>query len=155
MRRERDSSTKRYAWAFGIVWALIIVGIYVYAEVPSAEHGTQALTTTVVAGDYSETVVTISGGTLVSSRPSGVKGELVTLAEYQMAGASNAWRGPQLVARVMHNSGAVMVCRMGKTYLLSSIPSTYRLRCDRTVDVDKLGEWTVAELSPMRRYPVP
>jgi len=137
------------------VWALIIVGIYVYTEVPSAERGTQALTTTVVAGDYTEPVVTITGGTLVSSRPSGMRGELETFVEYQMAGATNAWRGPQLVARVVHDSGAVMVCRMGKTYLLDSSPSTYTLRCDRTVDVDKLGEWTMAELSPMRRYPVP
>ena len=155
MRRKWDPSTKRYAWALGILWALIIVGTYVYTEVPGAEHGAQTLTTTVVAGDYTETAVTITGGTLVSSRPSGMKGELATLVEYQMAGSTNAWRGPQLVARVMHDSGAVMICRMGKTYLLSSSPSTYTLWCDRTVHVNKLAEWTVAELSPMRRYPVP
>lgn len=133
---------------------LIVGGIYVYSEVPGAEHGTQALDTTVLSGDYTETAVTITGGTLVSSRPAGMEGELTTLIEYEMAGETNAWRGPWLVARVAHDSGAIMVCRMGKSYLLDTAPSTYRLRCDRTVDVDKLSEWTVAEVTPMRYAPI-
>lgn len=148
--RERAASVKKHAWALAGLWTLIIVGIYIYTSVPPAEHGTQEITTTVVAGDYSATAVTITGGTLISSRPAGMKGELSTLVEYQMVGESTAWRGPMLVARIAHDSGTMMTCRMGKTYLLSPTPNTYRLRCDRTVNVGELGQWTLAELSLVR-----
>ena len=155
-RPKTDPSTKRTIWTFIVVVALIVSGIYAYTELPPRQEARQELTTTVVTGDYVEPL-TIVGGELVSVRPAGWTGELETYVEYTVTKGQENFEqfGPVLRARVVHDTGAVMVCSMGRSYLFSTDhPYTYTLGCDRTVDVDKVGEWSVSELTPLRHRPV-
>lgn len=147
-RPKMDASTKRHLWAFVVVAAIVVGGIYVYTEVPPAQHEEQALATTIVLGDYVEPY-NITDGVLVSSRQSGMKGEIQTQVQFTTSRPSESSEhfGPVLVARVIHDSGAVMTCRMGRSHLVTIDPTTYRLGCDRTVDFGKLHEWSVAEVT--------
>lgn len=147
-RPKTDASAKRTIWTFIVVVVLIIGGAYVYYEVPPAQHEEQPLATTIVLGDYVEPY-SITDGVLVSSQPAGLQGELWTQVHFTTFRPQGSFEyfGPVLVARVIHDSGAVMTCRMGRSYLHTIDPTTYRLGCDRTVDVGELHEWSVAEVT--------
>lgn len=112
-------------------------------------------TTPSLQSDYGRPV-TIAGGTLHSEQSAGMNGERRTVVTYEVSGDpddANTF-GPHLVARVIHDSGAVMVCKMGESERLRSEPGTYYLGCDRLVDPDKVEQWSAAELISCERIEV-
>lgn len=152
----RDAESKRFIWV--TVTMLILFGIasYVVTSVPPAQAEEQTLSTTPSPqSDYGRPV-TIAGGTLHSEQSAGMNGERRTVVTYEVSGDpddANTF-GPHLVARVIHDSGAVMVCKMGESERLRSEPGTYYLGCDRLVDLDKVEQWSAAELISCERIEV-
>lgn len=131
-----------------ILMAAVGAGLLAANTLPPARSETQALTTTVVAGDYNHPYE-ISDGTLHTDRGEGIGGKLTTTVTYEIAGEpGNGIRlEPDLRARVIHDSGAVMVCEAWRQYRLEPDGRTLYLGCDRTVDFDELDEWTNVELT--------
>jgi len=148
-----ESSTRRRDIRLIVLTVILVVvfgiGYYVVKFVPPAQSEEQALTTTVIAGDYDHPYE-LSAGMLHSHRDEGLDGELQTTVTYEVFGTpGNGVRdGPDLRSRVIHDSGAVMVCGdMWRTPRLEADGRTATLGCDRTVDFGELDEWTTVELT--------
>ena len=128
---------------------VVASGIYLFYEFPPALQEKSGISTHVMMGDYTDPFI-VSGGALVSSRGPGVNGEVNTHLEYVVTVPADSTSSPRvrLAARVIHDTGAVMVCESRKPVTLSSERVTQALKCDRTVELDKLDEWSVSELTP-------
>lgn len=143
-----SGETRRLVW--GGVFVIVMFGGYLAGTyLPPAQSEEQALTTTVVAGDHDHPYG-LASGTLQSSRGEGLGAEMQTLVTYEISGTpgDGIMNGPDLRARVIHDSGAVMVCAdMWRTPRLEEEGRTVTLDCDRIVDFDELSEWSAVELT--------
>lgn len=146
--RGASGETRRLVW--GGAFVIVLFGGYLAAtHLPPAQSEEQALTTTVVAGDYDHPYG-LASGTLQSSRGEGLGAEMQTVVTYKVSGTpgNGIMNGPDLRARVIHVSGAVMVCGdMWRTPRLEAEGRAVTLGCDRTVDFGELREWSVVELT--------